>query len=77
MVFNSSCIFSVSTQLKLCNMSGVFYVVYAAIHMLGLLSHSRRECHFCSKKGKFYINITSSLTVLYITFLGLFFDINA
>lgn len=76
MVFKSSYIFSVSTWLKLCKMSGLLYVVYLAIHICSLLSHSWQECHFCAKKCKFYINITSSLTILYITFLGLFFNIN-
>ena len=56
-------------------MSGAICAVYVAIQVRGLLSHSRQESHFCAKKAKFYINITSSLTILYTTFLGLFFNI--
>lgn len=56
-------------------MSGALCVLYIAIQAQGLLLHSRQESRFCAKKAKFYMNITSSLTILYTTFLGLFFNI--
>ena len=75
MVFSSALVARVSTALKLCKMSGMICVVYDAMNVCGLLSHSFQERHFYAKKAKFYMNITSSVTILYFTFLGLFCNI--
>lgn len=75
MVFSSELVTSVSISLKLCRMSGMICVLYATMHVSTLLLHSRQDRHFYAKKAKIYINITSSVTILYTTFFGLFFNI--
>lgn len=60
---------------ELCRMGSMYYPITRAQHVVCQLACSGLECEICAKKTKFYPIITSLVTSVYTTFLGLFSNI--